>query len=105
MSGDPARKLVPVPKAELEKLLLETGLLYAINRFVLHPEGLCLAISYEDEDVKQGNPSLGLFRPGDGKPYSFESEWERGTLVPRIRAYLSGKKRPLLVLLEHYFPL
>jgi len=95
-----------VPKAELEKLLLESGLLYAINRFVLHPEGLCLAISYEDDDVKQEDPRLRLFKTSDAKHGSFEPEWEMQMLVPRLRAFLADKaERPLHVLLQHYFPL
>ena len=95
-------KIVPVPKEDLEKTLLATGLLYAINRFVLHPEGLVLAISYEDDDKEEKNPTLMLGRTEDGEPGSFDLKWEREECVPKLRAFLKDKVRPLKVLMSFY---
>jgi hypothetical protein len=95
--------VVEVPKEELDKLLCDSGLLFAINRFILHPEGLVLSLSYEDDDKEFKNPRIMIGRTRDGTGYSFESKLEREELVPKLRRFLSGKIRPLHVLVNFYF--
>jgi hypothetical protein len=50
-------KLVPVSLEKAEKILLDDGLLYAINKLVLHPVGMALSLSYEG-DGGPGDPAV-----------------------------------------------
>ncbi len=65
-------KLVPAEPADLESLLLDSGLLYALNYLILHPLGLAIALSYEDDSPVP--PKLMLMRVDDGTPVSFDAE-------------------------------
>lgn len=94
--------IVEIPKEELDRLLCDSGLLYAINRFILHPEGLVLSLSYEDDDKEFKNPRIMLGRTKDGQGYSFEPTYERTECVPKLKRFLAGKIRPLHVLVNFY---
>lgn len=53
LGNDPGHKMVPEPG----KFLIDSGLLFAINRTVLHPLGLALAL-HMTEDYKIVNVEL-----------------------------------------------
>jgi hypothetical protein len=63
-----------VPVTELEDKLLNSGLLFAINRLVLHPAGMALALVYSDEGVLQ---SLELVQTHNNEPWKFDPELEK----------------------------
>jgi hypothetical protein len=56
---------------ESERALLDTGVLFAINKLLLHPMGMALFFSYDDNDQLL---KLGLLQTHDGKPWSFDAE-------------------------------
>lgn len=57
----PAKPKTPRIKGdELIKLLDESGLLFEINRTVLHPRGLAMYITLEDDGTPSKTDSIGL---------------------------------------------
>ena len=66
--------------------LRESGLLWLINRVVLHPRGYALAFVYADSDVTK--EPVGWKLVGDGaEPWSFSSDSE-DELFLKIKALL-----------------
>ena len=47
----PEEKLIPVKIEEVERKLLDTGLMYAINQLILHPLGMALSLSFEENGL------------------------------------------------------
>lgn len=62
-------KTIDLTMAEIEKAIVDTGLLYAINVAILHPVGLALVFEYgEDHSVPV---RIGFVRTADGDRWSF----------------------------------
>lgn len=69
---------------ETESKILDTGLLYAINKLILHPAGMALSITTNDD----AQTYLNVVRPEQGGAWSFSEDAE-----------LEGKKKLMAFLL------
>lgn len=72
-------KLIQMDVRRAEKLLRNTGLLWALNTLVLHPLGLALAFSYDDAEKdkpedEQVPSSIILMETDDASPVTFAEE-------------------------------
>lgn len=99
-------KLVPVPNAEVEEVLLNSGLIYAINKLVLHPMGMALALSF-DEDGSNFLEIM-LMRMDDGDYLDFSPETHEAskdkfdmTITGRINSRLGAATQEELLLLAN----
>ena len=67
--------LNPIPLSEVEKILLDSGLLYAINKLVLHPVGMALSLSYAgDGGPEDPVQEIMLMQTDDGDYMDFSPE-------------------------------
>jgi DNA-binding LacI/PurR family transcriptional regulator len=78
----------PVDLGEAEEVLLESGLLYALNKLVLHPCGLALALSYEDDEPGTKPTAMELVRTKDNEPIVFSGDVGKMGR-DRLRGYLA----------------
>lgn len=58
------------PESNPPKFMHESGLLFEINRKILHPLGLAL-FYVENDDGSIASHSLGLMATPDGEPFDF----------------------------------
>lgn len=77
-----------------EKDLLDTGVLYAINKLVLHPLGMALAFVYDDHqhDIPIG---LELVETPNRDPWGFSRELDEEGRA-KLRKFLDDQKLPLI---------
>jgi hypothetical protein len=82
-----------------EKDLLDTGVLYAINKLILHPLGMALAFVYDDHqhDIPIG---LELVETPNRDPWGFSRELDEEGRA-KLRKFLDDQKLPLIN--EHVF--
>jgi hypothetical protein len=84
---------IPIEKLEAE--LLDSGLLYAINKMVLHPLGLALALVYEDIN---GPPrGIELVATPKREPWSFDPELAKSAgekLIAYLNAHYKAFRAP-----------
>lgn len=78
-------KTVTIPAAEAAQFLQENGLLGEINRLVLHPRGLALAVLVDDNDKAVGFSGLLDYRD-DPSGIWFDAEFRR-ELAAKLEAY------------------
>lgn len=78
-------KTVTIPAAEAAQLLLDSGLLGEINRAVLHPRGLALAVQMDDNDRAVGFSGLVDCRD-DPEGIWFDAELRR-EIAAKLAAY------------------
>lgn len=101
--SSPMTRPLGKPEAEAEKVLpwsdLRTnGILWAINRYLFHPRGYALALSYhaDDDNEPTGEPTGWAFF-GDGS-----EQWEYATdttneMFVAFEAFLMNRARPIPV--------
>ncbi len=73
---------------EAEKALFPTGLLYVINKNILHPCGLALAFCYDDDDIEYERPVLALCKSDDGEPIEFNDPVAEKEYQEKLEAYI-----------------
>lgn len=92
-------KLIRLTAGEADKELDSSGLLFAINKLILHPFGLALALSFPDgaydtaKDAWIAEPNdMGLFRSTDGLPLTFDDETG---LRAKLKVFLDDREAKL----------
>lgn len=74
---------VTIPAAEAAQFLMDSGLLGEINRVVLHPRGLGLAVQVDDDGRAVGFSGLLDYRPSE---IQFSPEMIED-IITRVAAY------------------
>jgi hypothetical protein len=104
-----AKRRIVLSNDEAAELLLNTGLLYEINRTILHPLGMALAVSADDAGEITGfagltdccnDPEGMVFTPSAAGPEKY-----RSFMAKTGKARLAARKQKLgFVVQPHPFP-
>jgi len=82
-------KVIELTMEQVEKKLLDTGIVYAINKLILHPLGMALSITTNDE----GRTYLAIVQTPGGNVWSFTKEAEQAGKA-KLRAFLDKAALP-----------